>query len=393
MKKLRVGVVGLGHRGQNITSQLFMKMDFVSVTHICDLRQDRIDKMLDTMKEANYPLPVATQDYKEFINPDTVDCVIVSTCWRSHVKVVLYAMRAGVPVGSEVGPANCLEDCFELVRTWEETKTPYMFCENCNYGEKELGVLNMVKKGLFGEIVHCEGAYGHDLRAEVSGGQNYRLKEYLNYNRENYPSHELGPIMNVLDINRSNRLISLSSFSSKTRGINDWAARNEWAKENAPTAKSAKFTQGDVITTVITCQNGETILLSLDTTLPRPYSRRFTVRGTKGMYVEDNNSVYLDIEEHTKEHSNWKALWGNGDEYMKEYAHPLWTSITEEEKNAGHGGMDYLCYKDFFMHVISGEPMPIDVYDAATIMCISPLSEISIKSGGLPVAIPYFKKD
>ena len=383
MDKLRLGVVGVGKRAVSLI-KMFFKMDMVELVAVCDLYPDRVKEIQDEAVAAGKPEPFGTLDYKEVITRDRVDCVVVTTSWRERMDIVIYALEQGVPVGTEVGGANTIEDCFRLVNTWERTKTPYMYCENCNYGDRELAVLNMVKEGLFGEIVHCEGGYCHDLRDEVALGRerrHYRLDEYLNYNRENYPSHELGPIMKVLDINGSNRLISLASFSSKAVGI------NEWAKKNKPEMVDTKFAQGDVVTTVIKCANGETIVLSLDTTLPRPYSRRFTVRGTKGMFLEDSRTVYFD----GGSHFDPKPTWDNENEYIKKYAGPLWENITEEEKEAGHGGMDFLCYRDFFNHVISGEPMPIDVYDGATLMAISPLSEMSIKLGGMPVAIPDFK--
>ena len=388
MDKLRLGVVGLGGRGFGLT-QMFMKMDQVEVVAVCDLYEDRVKRATDKAVEMGKKEPFGTTDYKELITKDRVDCIVVSTSWRPRFEIVKYAMRQGVPVGSEVGGANCIEDCFELVRVWEETKTPYMFCENCSYGEYELMVLNMVKKGLFGDIVHCEGGYCHDLRHEVARGRenrHYRLDEYLNYNRENYPSHEFGPIMNVLDINRGNRFLTLASFSSKAAGI------NEWAKTHKPEMVDTKFAQGDVVTTVLTTSNGQTVVLSLDTTLPRSYSRRFTVRGTKGMYMEDNNSVFFDTEDTTLHSSSgWKAHWDNAKDYLKEHSHPIWANLTEEDRAAGHGGMDYLCYSDFFNCVRDGKPMPIDVYDGATIMAVSPLSEMSLKLGGMPVNFPDFK--
>lgn len=388
MDKLRLGLVGIGSRGFSLL-QLFLKMEQVKVVAVCDTYEDRVQKASDKVVEMGQPKPLETLDYKEMVTRDLIDCLVIATPWRSHVEIATFAMKQGVAVGSEVGGAASVEDCFELVRVWEETKTPYMFCENCNYGERELMILNMVKKGLFGEIVHCEGGYCHDLRDQVALGRekrHYRLDEYLNHNCENYPSHELGPIMNVLDINKTNRLVSLSSFASRAKGV------NEWAKTHKPEMADTKFAQGDVVTTVITCANGETITLVLDTTLPRSYSRRFTVRGTKGMYMEDNDSVFFDTED-TSLHLpvNWKKHWGNAEEYNKEHAHPIWARITDEERAAGHGGMDYLCYSDFFNCLLEGKPMPIDVYDGATIMAISPLSELSIKMGGMPVNIPYFK--
>ena len=383
MEKLRLGVIGVGKRGTGLT-KMFFNMDMVEVVAVCDLYEDRVEAIKEEAKKLGKTEPFGSVDYKDIVTRDKVDVVVVSTSWRSRMEIVLYAMRQGVAVGGEVGGANSVEDCFELVRVWEETKTPYMFCENCCYGERELAVLNIVKKGLFGDIIHCEGAYAHDLREEIATGRemrHYRLGEYLNYNRENYPSHELGPIMQVLDINRGNRFTSLVSMSSKAMGI------NEWSKTNKPEMVDTKFAQGDIVTTILKCENGQTVVLSLDTTLPRPYSRRFTVRGTKGMSSEDSQMIFFDGDPHTFTDD----IFRNENKYFEEYAHPIWKAITPEEKEAGHGGMDYLCYSDFFNRVISGEPMPIDAYDGAVLMAVSPLTEMSIKCGGMPVAFPDFK--
>lgn len=390
MEQVRVGIIGLGLRGSFLTNELFPNIDFISVNAVCDIYPDRVKAVADAVEEKGNPRPFETTDYKEMITKDLIDCVIIAASWDCHTEIATYCMEQGIPVGSEVGGAYSLEECYELVRTYEKTRTPYMFLENCNYGQRELMVLNMVRKGLFGELVHCSGCYAHDLREEISTGKekrHYRLNEYLNRNCENYPSHELGPIMQVLDINRSNLLLTLTSTASKSAGLHEYCLKTRPEDDNL---RNATFEQGDVVTTVIRCEGGETITLTLDTTLPRYYSRGFTVRGTKAMYTELNDSVFIDGE-HNKFDMKWREQWGNAKEYAKLYDHPHWKSITKEEIAAGHGGMDYLCYRDFFSHVISGEPMPIDVYDAATIMCITPLSAKSIAEDGQPVQIPDFR--
>ncbi len=345
----------------------------------------------DAVEATGLTRPMETTEYKLLAKPSVVDCILVITGWRTHAEIAKYCMEQGIPVGSEVGGAQTIEDCYDLVETQERTGTPYMFLENCNYGRRERMVLNMVRRGVLGEIVHCSGCYAHDLREEIAGGKenrHYRLQEYLHRNCENYPSHELGPIMQVLDINRSNRFVSLCSFSSKARGMAAYLANCDTAD---PALKDAVFAQGDVVTTVLICENGQTVTLSLDTTLPRYYSRGFTVRGTQGMYEEATDSVFLDNENCRKAEFDWRPHWGNAATFEEEYDHPLWRDVSPDVLSAGHGGMDRLCYQDFFDHVRSGEPMPIDVYDAAVIMAMTPLSERSIQMGGTPVAIPDFK--
>lgn len=388
MEEIRVGVIGLGQRGDGLAFRFLPKMEHVRVAAVCDIYEDRVASTANSLVEQGFPRPYETTDYRT-LTREHIDCAVVVTSWKAHVEVVLHCMEQGIPVASEVGGARSVEECWQLVDAYERTGTPYMFMENCNYGRWELMALNMVRRGLLGQVVHCSGCYGHDLRKEITDGvekRHYRLEEYLTRNCENYPSHELGPIMQVLDINRTNRMVKLSSFSSKAAGLHEYCLANR--PEDEELCK-AEFAQGDIVTTVITCQGGQTITLTLDTTLPRYYSRDFTVRGTKGLYSGANNSVFLDGVHEAE--GGWREHWNNAEEYAREYEHPLWAAITEEERAAGHGGMDYLCYREFFRCVRTGEPMPIDVYDAAAMMSITPLSEQSIAAGGMPMDIPDFK--
>jgi len=239
-----------------------------------------------------------------------------------------------------------------------------------------------------GDIVHCQGGYHHDLRHEIAFGRenrHYRLRNYLNRNCENYPTHELGPIAKILDINNGNRMVSLTSTASCAKGLHEYVVAEKG--ENDILA-GMEFAQGDVITTVIKCAKGQTITLVLDTTLPRAYSRGFTVRGTKAAYFEDMDAVYIDGE-HNDCEFNAKKLWDNAESYNEKYCHPLWKHY---DPKGGHGGMDYLVFSAFLEAVKTGKKPPIDVYDAAAYMCITALSEESIHLGGAPVAIPDFTR-
>ena len=163
-EKMKLGLIGLGQRGSALLNDIFIPSERVEVAAICDIYQDRIDAVVQKVTKAGQKAPFTTQNYKELIDKDKVDLVVVASPWKEHIPMVLYALENGVPCGSEVGGAESLEECFSLVDTWEKTRTPYMFLENCCYGRREMMVLNMVKKGVFGEIVHCEGGYHHDLR-------------------------------------------------------------------------------------------------------------------------------------------------------------------------------------------------------------------------------------
>lgn len=387
--KLRLGMVGMGCRGYEVMKTV-LGVDGVALTCVCDLYPDRTEKARAKAEKMQGFSPRVTDDWHTMTDKKELDAVLVTCSWEPHIEMAVAFMEAGIPVGVEVGGAYSVEDCFLLVRTFERTGTPVMLLENCCYGRYELMVMNMAEQGLFGEIVHCEGGYRHDLRREITFGKenrHYRLRNYLARCCENYPTHELGPISQILHINRGNRMLSLVSVASKAKGLHDYIGRTENADRSL---LERDFAQGDVVTTIIKCANGETMTLTLDTTLPRAYSRQFTVQGTRGMYSEENNSVYLDTDHDESMHFSWKKQWNNAESYLERYEHPIWREFLADGLRGGHGGMDYLVYRDFVRCVRKGLPMPIDAYDMASLMCISALSEQSIAMGGAPVAIPDF---
>lgn len=391
MKKdiVKLGVIGLGCRGYGILEGILLKMceiGSIQILGVCDLYEDRANKACETVKNKTGITPVCSTDYKDILAVNEIDAVLVMTAWEAHIEIATAAMKAGKRVGLEVGGAYSIDDCFKLVKTYEETGIHCMMLENCCYGRKELMVLNMVKQGVFGDIVHCSGGYKHDLRDEIANGdinRHYRQRNYLNRSCDNYPTHELGPIAQVLNINRGNRMLYLTSVASCSKGLHEYIVEKRGADH--PLAK-AKVTQGDIVTTIIKCAGGETIVLTLDTTLPRSYSRGFTVRGTKGMYCEDGNYIHMDGE------SEWDTVSkkaDSADKYFEEYEHTLWK---EYKKNPveGHDGIDWLVYNAFVESVANETVPPIDTYDTASWMSISVLSEQSIAGGGKPMDIPDF---
>lgn len=385
---LNLGIIGLGNRGTDLLKNSILPQDHVRVAAVSDVYEDRIERAAGLVEAAGQPAPLRTTDYHEILNSPEIDAVLISSSWDTHISMACEAMRAGKYTAMEVGGTYCVEDCWKLVRTHEETGVECMILENCCYGRDELLVLNMVRQGLFGEVVHCQGGYRHDLRDEVSYGRemrHYRFLNYLKRNCENYPTHELGPIASVLDINRGNRMLTLVSVASKAAGLHDYLMQEKGADYDA---SSMNFAQGDVVTTIIKCARGETITLTLDTTLPRPYSRGFHVQGTRGMYMEDNKSIFLDSADR-KHHFCWQDHWNNVEEY-REYDHPVWKKYLSEGIHQGHEGIDWLVISAFLEAARANAPAPIDVYDAASWMSISSLSEDSIALGGAPVAIPDF---
>ena len=385
MKKLNVGFVGLGKRGRKLMQNGVLPWEGAVITAVCDLFEDRTQEAVNIITEAGQAAPFVTACYHELLAQPGLDAVIISTGWEPHIEIACAAMRAGVYAGLEVGGTYSMDDCWRLVRTYEETGVPCMLLENCCYGRDELMVLNMARQGVFGELVHCQGGYRHDIRSEVTKGvenRHYRMRNYVSRNCENYPTHELGPLAQLLDINRGNRMLTLNSVASKAVGL------KAYAKDNYPPehpANNIQFAQGDVVTTIIKCARGETIVLTLDTTLPRHYSRGYHVQGTKGLYMEDNQSVFLDGDDH-----DWRPHWGNADKYREKYEHPIWQKYLSEGVKEGHGGIDWLVVSAFLDAAKAKAPTPIDVYDTASWMSISCLSEESILAGGAPVAIPDF---
>ncbi len=390
-EKVRIAYVGLGKRGANMLQECFSRMNDVEISVICDTSEKCLEQgkkiLLDNGKNA----PKTTACFDEAISEPDIDAVVIMTGWDSHVELAKKAMLAGKYTAIEVGCSETLEECFELIDIYEKTGSPLMMLENCCYGRREMMALNMVKKGILGELVHCTGAYAHYLNKEdlfddilnnpdADTVTHYRLRHYIDSNRESYPTHELGPICKVLGINRGNKFVRLSSFASKSVGLKAFA-EEQFGKDN----KYAKidYKQGDVVNTVITCENGETVSLTLDTTLPRAYySRNFSVRGTKGMTGEERKVVFL---EGMKE-----EIQNNEDEMYEKYDHPLHKEYIEMGERGGHGGMDWLVCRAFVEAVKNGVNTPIDAYDTVTLMAVGALSEKSISGGGIPVEFPDF---
>jgi len=389
--EFRVGVIGLGGRGMGHVHGILTERDDTVITAVCDVYEDRMQNAAKVCKDKKGWDVACVADYRELCARDDVDVVCVFSAWENHVPACVCAMNNGKQVCTEVGGAYSIDDCWELVRTYERTGIHCMMMENCCYDRNEMMVMKMVREGLFGKIVHCDGGYQHDLRAEVAFGEedrHYRLRNYKNRNCENYPTHELGPIAKLLDINRGNRMVSLTSTASSARGMHEFIRQSETANK---ALLETPFTQGDIVTTVIRCAHGQTITLTLDTTLPRAYSRGFTVRGTKGMYEEVTDSVFLDGQDNEYD-AKWHEKWGCAKDYREKYEHPIWDRFLHDGIRGGHGGMDWLVFDAFFGAIERGIAPPIDTYDTASWMAITPLSEESIARGSAPVAIPDFTR-
>lgn len=398
-RKVRIGFIGVGSQGTNLLKACLSMQDVV-VPAICDIDKEALLRAQSLVEKAGRKAPQGyskdEEDFRNMVLREDMDGVVISTPWMWHTPMAVATMEAGKYCAPEVWGASSVEECWELIEASEETGMPCMMLENHCYDRNNMAVLRMVREGLFGELSHCQCGYCHDLRGVkfqpgvefghgAKGEARWRTQHSLKRNGDLYPTHGLGPIANCVNDNRGNRMVSLTSTATKSRGLHDYIVNT--AGEDHPNAK-LDWALGDVVTTVIKCQNGETIIINHDTNLPRPYSNMYTVQGTKGLWMEHRgltNSVYLEGK--SPEHK-WESL----EQYLPEYEHPLWIKFLGEGVRGGHGGAGYLKIRAFIECVKRKIPTPIDVYDTAAWIVVTPLSEQSITLGSEPVDFPDFTK-
>lgn len=388
MKKFRTVLCGCGHRGIHLAKLAEQTGEF-DVVAVCDTYLDKAEDTAKQLKEKYGTDPKAFQEVHAMYDAIKPEAVIIACSWEDHARMACEAMERGIAVGLEVGGAYSEKECWDLVDTYERTKTPFMFLENVCYNKCELIATSLARNGAFGKIVYCSGSYGHDIREEIASGnimRHYRLRNYINRNCDNYPTHELGPIARILDITRGNRFTSLISMASGSFGLKEYVK----GKEKYSDLQDVEFKQADVVETFISCENGELISIKLDTTLPRVAQRDLIIAGTKGRYEGNLHSVQLEGE-FSIFSWDYKDQFGTEDNYL-EYLPSIWSDMDEEKKQAGHGGMDYLEMVEWAKALRKGDKMPIDVYDAVSWMCITYLSEQSIAGGGVRIEIPDFTR-
>jgi len=402
-KKVRLGFIGTGLRGQNHI-ELALKRNDVDIVAICDVDDRMLTMAKDLFQKANKSIPkIYTGDvhaYRKLLEQKDIDAVIIATPWEWHAPMSIDALDAGKYVGCEVISGITLEDHWNLIKAAERNNGHFMMMENVCYRRDILAVLNMLRQNVFGEILHLQGGYQHDLRgvkfnngidpydSGVEFGEKgfsearWRTNHSVHRNGDLYPTHGVGPLCKMIDITRGNRFLSLSSFSTKTRGLHKYIV-DKGGKDH-PNAK-VEFKLGDIVTTQLRCANGETIFLQHDTNSPRPYSLGFRVQGTNGLWMDVNNSIYV-------EGVSPKHQWENAKAWLDKYDHPLWQRWTKSTEGAGHGGMDFFVLHAFIECLKRDVPFPLDVYDLATWYSITPLSEKSIAEGGTLQQIPDFTK-
>ena len=403
-ENVKLGLIGVGLRGTEHL-KLLLNRDDCKVTAICDIDKKAANNAQMMIEKTGSKIPhlytADEMDYLNLVARDDLDGVIIATPWEWHTPMAVAAMKQGKYAGVEVSAANTLEECWDLVNTHETTGTPCMILENVCYRRDVLAVLNMVRQNLFGELIHMECGYQHDLREvkfnngqqPYGGGVEFGEKGYsearwrtwhsVHRNGDLYPTHGIGPIATMLNIERGNRFVYLTSTATKSRGLHNHIIKH--GGDDHPNA-SVKFKLGDIITTVIKTARDETIIISHDTNLPRPYSLGFRVQGENGIWMDINQSIYFEGK------SREPHRWESADPWLEKYDHPLWKQMANKAIGAGHGGMDFFVIHAFIESIKRQINTPLDVYDAAAWSAISPLSELSISQGSAPVEFPDFSR-
>ncbi len=370
--RIRIGVIGTGLRGQGLIG-LALRRDDVEIPAICDIDERMLEMTLARFDEADRRSPkiysAGEKDYLNLLDKENLDGVIITTPWRWHTPMAIAAMESGKHVGVEVPACLTVDECWNLVRMSEKTEKFCMILENVCYVKFNDG----------------ENPYGGGVEYGEKGFSEarWRTQHSIDRNGDLYPTHGGGPVASMLDINRGNRFVNLTSTATQSRGLHQYIVAQ--AGPDHPNAK-VKFKLGDIVTTVIKCAKGQTVVLSHDTNSPRPYSLNFRVQGTRGLWMKDNNSIY--IEGLSPEDHKWEP----DEPYLKKYDHPLWKRFESKAAGAGHGGMDFFIVRAFLESIKRDVSPPLDVYDAASMSVISPLSEQSIANGSAPMKFPDFTR-
>jgi hypothetical protein len=388
MDVVRIGYVGVGLQGGGHVTNL-TRIKGCRITAVCDVRAERTDWAVAEVTKAGHPAPAVynkgPRDFERLCETEDLDLVYTATPWEWHVPVLLAAMKAGKHAATEVPAAMTLEDCWAMVESAEKYRKHCLMMENCNYDWPAMMAFNMARQGLFGELLHAEGGYLHDLRGIKFENRNeglWRRAWSQRLNGNPYPTHGLGPVANCLDINRGDRFDSLVSMSSPSRGLQDWA--RDHFPERAP-QRQEKFALGDVNTSLIKTALGKTIMVQHATNLPRPYSRINLLQGTKGIFSGYPHRLYIEGRGRADQ-------WVDAATMRAEFEHPLWKEMAEQSAGAGHGGMDYIEDYRLIKCLREGLPLDMTVYDAAALSAIVDTSVRSVAKNGQPVAIPDFTR-
>ena len=395
---VRVGVVGLGMRGSSAVGRL-IRVPGAKVVALCDVEEDRVAKSQKRLEKAGLPQVKSysgSEDaWKKLCEQEDIDLVYVATDWAHHAPIGVYAMEQGKHVAIEVPAAMTLDEIWQLINTSERTRKHCMQLENCVYDFFELTTLNMAQHGLFGDILHVEGAYIHNLE-EFWGDywNNWRLDYNRNYRGDVYPTHGIGPVCQLLNIHRGDRMKTLVSMD--TKAVTGPELVKKYTGEDCTDFQNADHTM-----TMISTEKGKTMLIEHDVMNPRPYSRMYQLTGTEGFASKypvnqyclssveklDKKADYEDLNPHRALSEDMMR------QLMQDYKHPIHKEIEEVARQVGgHGGMDYVMDWRLIYCLRNGLPLDMDVYDLAEWCCVAELSRISLQNGSVPVEVPDFTR-
>ncbi|WP_443019997.1 Gfo/Idh/MocA family protein [Shewanella sp. KX20019] len=393
METVRVGFIGVGQRGSGHVKH-FCHLEGVEIIAICDTDLEVLDKSIEFVKQQGLKVPArytgSERAYLDLLSRKDIDIVIISTPWEWHAPMAINTMESGKHAFVEVPLALTVEECWQIVNTAEKTQKNCMMMENVNYGRDELMVLNMVRQGVFGELLHGEAAYIHELRWQMKEINqktgSWRTYWHTKRNGNLYPTHGLGPVSQYMNINRGDRFDYLTSMSSPALGRALYAQR-EFPEDHE--RNKLNFINGDINTSLIKTAKGRTIMVQHDTTTPRPYSRHNLIQGTNGVFAGFPNRIAIEQGGNGNFHQ-WDM---DMTKWYDKYDHPLWQRMGQEaEKNGGHGGMDFLMLWRMVYCLRNGEALDQDVYDGAAWSVVNVLSEESVNNRSNSVNFPDFTR-
>ena len=398
IEHVRVGLIGLGDRGSGAVRR-FPYIEDATIVALCDLLPDRVERAQGILEELGAPRALyeysGEEGYKELCERDDIDLVYLAVPWQLHTPIAVYAMEHGKHVAIEVPAATSIKECWDLVNTSERTRKHCMMLENCCYDFFELTCLNMIQQGLFGEVVHVEGSYCHNLEPYWDQYQgDWRMTYNKDHHGDVYPTHGIGPICQDIDIHRGDKMNVLVSMDT------DAFNGQEMADKRYGKGVVEKYANGDNTMTFIRTEKGKTILVEHNVVTPRPYNRMYQVTGTKGFankYPNEGLALGADMVKMPVAYDDLDAEEymsdADRDALMAAYTHPIAKGIEEKAREVGgHGGMDFIMDYRLIYCLHHGLPLDQDVYDAAEWSSLVELTEVSINHGSMPVIMPDFTR-
>lgn len=387
---VRFGIVGTGLRGRSVLSEL-LAIDGVRITAVCDVVDEKAARAVKMCTDAGQPAPAVIvagdHGFEQLVRRDDVDFVYTATPWEWHTPVMLAAMAHGKHCGSECPIGSTLAELWSLVDASEASRRHCLHLENCTYGETEMLVNRMVHEGVFGEVLHAEAAYLHDLRSILFEDKDeglWRRAWHTRVNANLYPTHGLGPVSWYLDVNAGDRYDYIVSVAGPHRGLELYREANVTDRSNPKWRE--QYVTGDHNTSILRTVRGRTVMLQHDVCNPRPYTRHNRVQGTRGAFEDYPPRIYVEGQAGGE---GWAAI----DDWKAKYTHPLWANIGElARRKGGHGGMDFVMAYRLVQTIREGLAPDYDVYDAATWSAPFPLSEMSLAKGSAPIAFPDFTR-